>query len=196
MARSLALSGADFDARSTTNTALSSTLDSPLSDNSNHTQTSATSTSQRSDASLLRNRQVSSAASPAASETVAEQRQLLKKVLGWPRLAELMAMKPGLESFSRFRELNVKNLLYYQVQLAALEEDLEEAEKKDYGEQHRKEKYAKYADNMIESGDDDPGAGAGGRQDRQVDIVMKIRRLLKEYSEESQVPEAKKLSNH
>lgn len=195
MARSLALSGADFDARSITNTVLSSTLDSPLSDHSHHTQTSATSTTQRSDASLLRNRQVSSAASRAASETVAKPRQSLKKVLGWPRLAELMAMKPGLESFSRFRELNVKNLLYYQVQLAALEEDLEEAEKKDYGEQQGEEKYAKYAVDMIESGDDDPGTGAGGRQDRQVDIVMKIRRILKEYSKETRVPEATKLSN-
>jgi hypothetical protein len=92
-----------------------------------------------------------------------------------------MAMKPGLESFSRFRELNVKNLLYYQVQLAALEKDLEESEDTDYSEQ-RGEKYATYAVNMIESVDDDLGTGAGGRQDRQVDIVMKIRRILKEYN--------------
>jgi hypothetical protein len=103
-------------------------------------------------------------------------------------------MKPGLESFSRFRELNVKNLLYYQVQLAALEKDLEESEDTDYREQ-RGEKYAKFADNMIESVDDDLGTSASGRQDRQVDIVMKIRRILKEYSKETRVAEATKLSN-
>jgi hypothetical protein len=36
---------------------------------------------------------------------------------GWPLLARLMEKNPEFEGFTRFRELNVKNLLYYQVEL-------------------------------------------------------------------------------
>lgn len=51
-----------------------------------------------------------------------------KRIEGWPLLAELMAVTPSFEAFSRFQRLNVKNLLYYQAELKELELSLEERE--------------------------------------------------------------------
>ncbi|KAJ4986323.1 hypothetical protein SVAN01_08140 [Stagonosporopsis vannaccii] len=43
---------------------------------------------------------------------------------GWPLLAKKMADVPEFAAFSRFRELNVKNLLYYQAELKVVEDQL------------------------------------------------------------------------
>lgn len=43
---------------------------------------------------------------------------------GWPNLAQIMSEVPEYAAFSRFRELNVKNLLYYQAELDVLQQDL------------------------------------------------------------------------
>jgi hypothetical protein len=43
---------------------------------------------------------------------------------GWPLLAEVMSEVPEYAAFRRFRDLNAKNLLYYQVQLANLREEI------------------------------------------------------------------------
>ncbi|KAM7215389.1 putative isoleucyl-tRNA synthetase [Rhypophila decipiens] len=53
------------------------------------------------------------------------------RIEGWPLLAELMAQNPAFEGFARFRSLNVKNLLYYQVELTKLEDDLRDREIED-----------------------------------------------------------------
>ncbi len=50
------------------------------------------------------------------------------KPTGWPALAQVMARAHNFESFPRFRELNVKNLLYYQVEIATQEEELKRIE--------------------------------------------------------------------
>ncbi|KAK0703019.1 hypothetical protein B0T26DRAFT_756609 [Lasiosphaeria miniovina] len=192
---SLALSVTDFDARSITNTVLSSVLDSPGSDHSHNThQTSATTNSQR---SLLRGRQAPATPQPAGTAGSSSsrlgrhrpQRRSLRKTRGWPRLAELMAMNPGLESFARFRELNIKNLLYYQVELARLSKDLEEAEEADYVRQQPQaegspdERYAKFAENLTDLLDSADPADADDEDAKQVNLVVKMRRLLKEYNE-------------
>ncbi|GAB1315611.1 hypothetical protein MFIFM68171_05821 [Madurella fahalii] len=50
---------------------------------------------------------------------------------GWPLLARLMEKQPEFEAFARFRLLNIKNLLYYQVELDYLKDKLEEEEIRD-----------------------------------------------------------------
>jgi hypothetical protein len=50
---------------------------------------------------------------------------------GWPLVAQLMEKQPELEAFGRFRELNIKNLLYYQVELEFLQAALEDEEVRD-----------------------------------------------------------------
>ncbi|KAK4187142.1 putative isoleucyl-tRNA synthetase [Podospora australis] len=52
-------------------------------------------------------------------------------VEGWPLLAKLMAKKSDFEAFDRFEELNVKNLLYFQVELAKIQRKLETRERAD-----------------------------------------------------------------
>jgi mannose-6-phosphate isomerase class I len=87
---------------------------------------------------------------------------------GWPLLAQLMAKRPDFEAFSRFRDLNVKNLLYYQVQLEMLRQDLKEQEQREC----RHVETAKYADtSMIDNA-----------KSRQWQRIEKLRRLLREYS--------------
>ncbi|KAF1354387.1 hypothetical protein EJ07DRAFT_158541 [Lizonia empirigonia] len=43
---------------------------------------------------------------------------------GWPRLAEIMADVPEFAAFPRYRDLNIKTLLYYKVQLDVLQEKI------------------------------------------------------------------------
>ncbi|KAK0636770.1 hypothetical protein B0T17DRAFT_613452 [Bombardia bombarda] len=72
---------------------------------------------------------------------------------GWPMLAKEMADQPDYESFRRFRELNVKNLLYYQVEIAALERDLMAAEAEDSQVKNRvRKRYVRSAERLLEGG--------------------------------------------
>lgn len=52
-------------------------------------------------------------------------------VEGWPLLAKLMKETPDFEAFERFEELNIKNLLYYQIELARIKNRLEKRERTD-----------------------------------------------------------------
>lgn len=47
---------------------------------------------------------------------------------GWPRLAEIMAEVPEFAAFPRYRDLNIKSLLYYKAQLDVLQEKIMEKE--------------------------------------------------------------------
>jgi len=100
-------------------------------------------------------------------------------VEGWPKLARFIAETPEFEAFPRFRELNVKTLLYYQVELALLEQRLKRTEKSD--EKKKKSgqdenNYAKFANNMIPLNPDDPP------KTKQWTLVLRIREVLKQYS--------------
>lgn len=100
-------------------------------------------------------------------------------VPGWPCIAKLMAVRPEFEAYSRFRELNVKNLLYYQVELTELREELKKLELDDWRKRELSDagKFAKYADYLIAS-----PTLESPKDRKQWKVVVKIRKLLKQYS--------------
>ena len=95
-------------------------------------------------------------------------------VNGWPLLAKKMIDTPEFEAVSRFRQLNMKNLLYFQVELADLEEELTKSEQND---NKSGEEYCKYADRLVLC-----QLETDSSRRTQWDLVIKIRNLLKEYS--------------
>lgn len=105
---------------------------------------------------------------------------------GWPSLARQMAKKPHLESFCRFRELNVKNLLYYQVEIAEMEAELRKVERKDAGKCGQKEgTYATDPKKMLLLNPEDR-RHSSPEERKQHDLVLKIRKCLREYSKMEQ----------
>lgn len=85
-----------------------------------------------------------------------------------------MAKTPDFAAFSRFRDLNVKSLLYYQAQLTDLQLRLHAQE---YGDSRNTDEdedfgqFASRADFLMTS-----------EGSKQFELVIQIRRLLKEYS--------------
>lgn len=97
---------------------------------------------------------------------------------GWPKVAAYMAKTPDFASFGRFRELNIKSLIYYQAELWRLRDDLHNAEWRDrVTGTGGPEKYAKRACSLIKSPKSSPGKLKG-----QWEIIQEIRKVLKEYS--------------
>jgi len=93
-------------------------------------------------------------------------------VQGWPRLAARMAKNPHLAAFSRFGDLNVKSLLYYQSELTRLRMRLHKQEYIDASRTDDFEStFASRADFLIASKDS-----------KQFKLMEKIRSVLKEYS--------------
>ncbi|KAK3991544.1 putative isoleucyl-tRNA synthetase [Cladorrhinum sp. PSN332] len=96
-------------------------------------------------------------------------------VEGWPLLAKLMAEESDFEAFPRYPELNIKNLLYYQVELAAIKADLERHEKADRDLQPQmaeedEHEFHMLPDKMIETETD------------QWDHVLRLRKCLNDYN--------------
>ncbi|KAH8754620.1 hypothetical protein F5883DRAFT_526748 [Diaporthe sp. PMI_573] len=105
---------------------------------------------------------------------------------GWPLLAKLMEEQPGFEAFSRFRELNIKNLLYYQVELETIRIDLEDQEKYDGAQPppSPEREYYKDAEKMLRSGSSSgPEANSKPNRAEQWKLVLKLRRCLHDYNE-------------
>lgn len=99
--------------------------------------------------------------------------------VGWPRLAQELAQNPCCEAFPRFRELNVKNLMYYQVEVAGLESELKKIEWDDYyAEKRPRNDYSRSAEKMLLGRNN-----ADPRANEQRRIIHEIRRLLKEYND-------------
>ncbi|KAH8592287.1 hypothetical protein B0O99DRAFT_517767 [Bisporella sp. PMI_857] len=100
-------------------------------------------------------------------------------VPGWPRLALLLSQTPDFAAFSRFRDLNIKSLLYYQTELTILKRKLHRAEWKDHwqGAGHAS-KYWKYASKLVNSQDQ-----KSDDLKEQWRLVKNIRVVLKEYNE-------------
>jgi hypothetical protein len=88
---------------------------------------------------------------------------------GWPQLAEVMAKTPDFAALPRFRDLNIKSLLYYQVELTKLRNKLRVQEYVDSGDIGR---FAERADYLVDN-----------QESPQFTIIKDIRRVLKEYSE-------------
>lgn len=86
-------------------------------------------------------------------------------IQGWPHLALVMAKTPDFAAFSRFRDLHVKSLLYYQAELTLYRKKIHEFEFNDAAH----ERWAERADELVESGS------------AQFDTVKKMREVLKEY---------------
>ncbi|KAF2464168.1 uncharacterized protein BDR25DRAFT_243221 [Lindgomyces ingoldianus] len=87
---------------------------------------------------------------------------------GWPRLASLMAQNQDFAAFPRFKELNVKSLLYYQCQLARFKKKLLDLEWEDAP---REENFPMFADELVIS------------DSEQFKTVKEMRVVLKEYNE-------------
>jgi hypothetical protein len=97
-------------------------------------------------------------------------------VVGHPKIAGQMSTQPETAIFRRFGELNARNLLYLQAELAYLEKKLSEYEIADNRDPvGEKSNYAVSWYWLAHSKDDG--------DTKQLDIVLKIRSRLKEYSE-------------
>jgi len=95
---------------------------------------------------------------------------------GWPGLAQEMTKRPQFEAFPRFRELNIKNLLYYQIEITKWQNELKIMEVEDYNGLRPGRDYATSADKMLFPRDNTRP------EPRQRRVIYEIRRLLKEYS--------------
>ncbi|KAE9364222.1 hypothetical protein N431DRAFT_421083 [Stipitochalara longipes BDJ] len=93
-------------------------------------------------------------------------------VEGWPHVAQLMSKTPDFAAFSRFRDLNIKSLLYYQAQLTTLRKELHEQEYEDKrGADEQAGKFASRADFLMKA------EGAA-----QLKLIKEIREVLTEYN--------------
>jgi Family of unknown function (DUF6594) len=90
-------------------------------------------------------------------------------VEGWPHVALLMSKTPDFAAFSRFRELNIKSLLYYQAQLTTLKAELHKQEYED--KRGTAPQFASRADFLMMS-----------EGSAQLKLIKEIRVVLKEYS--------------
>lgn len=96
-------------------------------------------------------------------------------VIGYPKLAARMEIQPESAIFRRFGWLNAQNLLYLQAELISLEKQLRERQVAD--STHTTGKKAQYAlDWFWLSQSEDDG------DTEQLDLVLRIRALLDEYS--------------
>jgi hypothetical protein len=91
-----------------------------------------------------------------------------------------MATHPEYASFQRFRDLNVKNLLYYQAELDDLRHQLHKTEWKDHleGGFHNAEVLNSNIASLVQSGESNER-----RAHMQWETVQRIRHVLREYSE-------------
>lgn len=96
-------------------------------------------------------------------------------VIGYPKLAAKIAVQPEAAIYRRFGALNAQNLLYLQAELVDLEERLKDQQGLDNNDSTgTKSKYAKNWFSLQDSAVDG--------DTEQLDLVMKIREVLKEYS--------------
>ncbi|XTI93541.1 hypothetical protein V2W45_1348020 [Cenococcum geophilum] len=86
-------------------------------------------------------------------------------VQGWPKLARIMADVPEFAAFSRFKDLNTKNLLYYQAQLKAIRHQILEQEQLEIAKSGRADRLMNDEDSKL------------------FNLIMKMRGLLREYNE-------------
>ena len=104
-------------------------------------------------------------------------------VPGWPQLAVFMTKTPDFAAFSRFRDLNIKSLLYYQVQLTLLRKELQDKESADAASDSSDAASDPYEDPALFAERVDCLVKASGKEGEQFKIVEKMRGVLKEYSE-------------
>lgn len=96
-------------------------------------------------------------------------------VVGYPKLAAKIEVLPEAAIFRRFGALNAQNLLYYQAELMYLEQKLRMQQLKDNNDGEGREKSYGIDWFWLEKSRDEGDA-------HQLELVLKIRGLLKEYS--------------
>jgi len=105
---------------------------------------------------------------------------------GWTRLAKEMAKTSEFESFCRFQELNVKNLLYYQEEIAMLQKQLKKIEREDKEGGRVRQKYDRSAEEMFayyrKNQGKDPRDPRDLKENEQCRLVLEIRELLRQYN--------------
>lgn len=96
---------------------------------------------------------------------------------GYPKMAARMGLIPQTAMFRRFGTLNARNLLYFQNELAEIEENLQEQAledaKSDVGKKKLYSQYFYWLNDATEERDGDV---------KQRVLVMRLRETLKEYS--------------
>ena len=109
------------------------------------------------------------------STETAPKNPLTDLVAGYPKLAGHMEIEPEAAIFRRFGALNARNLLYMQSELCSLEKKLIEREKQDNRVPGYKSKFALdwYWLSKSEHLEDT----------EQLDLILKIRKRLKAFSE-------------
>jgi len=96
-------------------------------------------------------------------------------VIGYPKLAARMAMRPETSIFRKFSTLNARNLLYMQAELANLEGKLDKLTRRDNASKEaNKQRYATHFGFLAQSRMD--------TDQEQYQLVMLIRSRLKDYS--------------
>jgi hypothetical protein len=106
---------------------------------------------------------------------MAPRKPLERKIRGYPKLAGKIGLQPELALFRRFGALNTENLLYLQAELVLLEKALEDQQQVDSQSNHLRK--AKYALNWYQL-----KHSAEHGDTVQLDLVLKIRKVLKQYS--------------
>jgi hypothetical protein len=100
------------------------------------------------------------------------------KPKGYPKLAARTEVQPELAIYRRFGALNAQNLLYYQAELVDIEEKLITQQSQD--NQDPKGEKQRYASNWFRL-----KVSAKDGDTKQLDLVMRTREILKEYSKYS-----------
>jgi hypothetical protein len=96
---------------------------------------------------------------------------------GWPAMAHLLFKKPGFEFFQDFRDLQIKNLVYYQGQLLQIRKELHQVEWENHWNGNfdpRENLYENMGFRFRNENHED---------NRQLVMIKKLRTILREYSE-------------
>ncbi|KAI4639286.1 hypothetical protein J4E93_009465, partial [Alternaria ventricosa] len=102
---------------------------------------------------------------------------------GYPMLAGRMGNMPEVAMFRRFGALNARSLLYYQAELAHLEDELQLLEAEDAkSKDGKKEKYTTNAF-WLNTADFRPDGELRDGDKRQRDLIVHMRHILREYND-------------
>jgi len=115
---------------------------------------------------------------------------------GWLRMMKEMTRQPGYRAVARFEDVNLKNLLYYQVEIARLKKLLAERETNDYAmfKARRGPNYCKNPAALVpvtkpapcKPSEQVPSSSRGKEAENleltQWEIILRIRTTLREYS--------------
>jgi hypothetical protein len=101
-------------------------------------------------------------------------------VVGYPKLAAKIEILPEIAIFRRFGALSAQNLLYYQAELTYLERKLKMQQAKDNNHGDDNEKTYAVDWYWLEKSQEQ-------KTSPQLDLVLKIRKVLKEYRESCHV---------